>query len=201
MRRQNLRIFLLIAVLFTLAVLVLWNKDIDLPGDSLDRGGTGPLGLVLGLDLRGGAHLVYEAERPVKIDVTFEEAIPEAELKNALTDLDLGAAVVTAFDREEFSLDVPGIAQDGVDAFMQDLQTEIGTALEYFSEIEDRTRLNFTLVDAPGQDSVSQVFNVLGYSDVEVANVFGNIFTVNNLPTIDDDAENSMRGALEDLFP
>ena len=201
MRRQNLRIFLLISVLFILAVLVLWNRDIDLPGDSLDRGGTGPLGLVLGLDLRGGAHLVYQAERPVKIDITFEKAITEAELKNGLADLDLGSVAITAFDSEEFSLDVPGITQDGVDAFMQDLQSEIGTVREFTSNIEDRTRLNVSLVDAPGQDAVTQVINQLGYADVEVANVFAHIFTVDNLPAIDEDAENAMRDALEAFFP
>ncbi len=201
MRRQNLRIFLLISVLFILAVLILFNRDVDLPGDSLDRGGTGPLGLVLGLDLRGGAHLVYEAERPVKIDITFEKAITEAELKNGLADLDLGSVAITAFDSEEFSLDVPGITQDGVNAFMQDLQSEIGTVREFTSDIEDRTRLNVSLVDAPSQDAVTQVIKQLGYADVEVANVFALIFTVDNLPAIDEDAENAMRDALEAFFP
>jgi len=64
LRRHNLRIFLLLFLITALAGLVIGYRDIDLPGDELDRGGTGPLGLVLGLDLRGGTHLVYRPNGP-----------------------------------------------------------------------------------------------------------------------------------------
>ena len=131
--RRSLRIFLVIGVLFTLAVLALWNQDVDLPGDSFDRGGTGPLGLTLGLDLRGGAHLVYQADSPVNINATFEQPVSESELKEGLDQLDLGSVVISPFQREEFSLDVPGIDEEGVPGFMEELQVEVGPATNYDS--------------------------------------------------------------------
>ena len=187
--RRNLRIFLIIGVMFTLAVLVLWNQEVDLPGDSFDRGGTGPLGLVLGLDLRGGAHLVYQADRPVTLNTTFAQPISESDLKEGLDkitfgqptsesekkeDLDkrkLGPATITTFEREEFSLDVPGIDEEGVGDFMAELQAEVGAATSHESSIEDRTQIHISLVELPSQGSVGNAIRGLGYPDVLVATV------------------------------
>ena len=217
--RRNLRIFLIIGVMFTLAVLVLWNQEVDLPGDSFDRGGTGPLGLVLGLDLRGGAHLVYQADRPVTLNTTFAEPISESELKEGLDkitfgqptseseskeDLDkrkLGPATITTFEREEFSLDVPGIDEEGVDEFMVELQAEVGAATNYTSSIEDRTQIHISLEELPSQQTVGDAVRGLGYEGVQVATVQSQIFILSELPAIDEDAEVAMEAALNDLFP
>ena len=199
--RSNLRIFLIIGVMFTLAVLVLWNQEVDLPGDSFDRGGTGPLGLVLGLDLRGGAHLVYQADRPVNINATFQQPISESELKEGLNKLDLGSVVITTFDREEFSLDVPGIDEEGVSSFMEELQADVGTATSYESSVEDRTQIHVSLVELPSQGSVGDVIRGLGYPDVLVATVSRQIFILSELPSsIDEEAEEAMRVALNEVF-
>ncbi len=198
--RRNLRIFLIIAVMFTLAVLVLWNQEVDLPGESFDRGGTGPLGLTLGLDLRGGAHLVYEAERPVTINATFEQPISESELKDGLEQLDLGSAVVTNFERDEFSLDVPGIDEEGVAGFIEELQTEVGVATSYDSSIEDRMQVHVSLAELPSQSSVGDVVRGLGYADVLVATVQSQVFILSELPDIDEEAEEAMRTALGELY-
>ena len=201
MLRKNLRVFLLISVLVILSVVILGYRDIDLPGDSLDRGGTGPLGLVLGLDLRGGAHLVYQAESPVRIDVTFEEPLSEEELKAALTDLGFGTASITTFAREEFSLDVPDLPQGAVDPFLRDLAEEVrGVIRESNTEIEARTSLDIRLADAPNEASVTEVIDGLGYPDATVAAVLSQIFTVTNLPSLSEEAETAMREALEGLF-
>ena len=199
--RRNLRIFLIIAVMFILAVLVLWNQDVDLPGDSFDRGGTGPLGLTLGLDLRGGAHLVYQADRPVVINATFEEPISESELKDGLDQLDLGSVTITTFEREEFSLDVPGIDEEGLSSFMEELQAELGAVSDYTSSIEDRMQVHISLVELPSQSSVGDIVRGLGYTDVLVATVQRQIFILSELPDIDEAAEEAMRTALAELFP
>ena len=217
--RRNLRIFLIIGVMFTLAVLVLWNQEVDLPGDSFDRGGTGPLGLVLGLDLRGGAHLVYQADRPVTLNTTFAEPISESELKEGLDnitfgqptsesetkeDLDkrkLGPITITTFQREEFSLDVPGIDQAGVDGFMAELQAEVGAATNYTSSIEDRTQIHVSLEELPSQQTVGDVVRGLGYEEVQVATVQSQVFILSELPDIDEDAEEAMKTTLSELFP
>ena len=217
--RRNLRIFLIIGVMFTLAVLVLWNQEVDLPGDSFDRGGTGPLGLVLGLDLRGGAHLVYQADRPVTLNTTFAEPISESELKDGLDKITfgqptsesetkealdkrkLGPVTITTFEREEFSLDVPGIDEEGVSGFMEELQTDVGAVTSYESSIEDRTQIHVSLVELPSQGSVGDAVRGLGYSDVLVATVSRQLFILSELPSsIDGEAEAAMRAALNDVF-
>ena len=38
------------------------NLNLGLGDSRFERGGSGPLGLKLGLDLQGGVHLIYEAE-------------------------------------------------------------------------------------------------------------------------------------------
>ncbi len=187
--------------MFTLAVLVLWNQEVDLPGDSFDRGGTGPLGLTLGLDLRGGAHLVYQADRPVTLNATFEQPISESELKEGLDQLDLGPIVINTFQREEFSLDVPGIDEEDVSGFIEELQAEVGPATSYESSIEDRTQVHISLVELPSQGSVGDVVRGLGYEDVVVAIVERQIFILSELPDIDEDGEEAMRTALADIFP
>ena len=199
--RRSLRSFLIIAVLFSLAVVVLWNQNVDLPGDSFDRGGTGPLGLVLGLDLRGGAHLVYQADRPVTLNVTFEQPVSESDLKQGLNQLNLGSVVINTFQREEFSLDVPGIDEAGVESFMQELQTEVGPATSYTFNIEDRTQIHVSLVELPSQSSVGDVVRGLGYSDAIVATVLREVFIISEMPDIDEDAEGAIRTALGELFP
>ena len=81
MRRRNLRAFAFISVVVALSILILSFQKIDLPGESFDREATGPLGLSLGLDLSGGTHLVYMAEAPVTIDISFEDTIAVDDIK------------------------------------------------------------------------------------------------------------------------
>ena len=60
MLRRNFKSLGLIAVLLTLAAVALAVPTVSLFG--FERGGSGPLGLRLGLDLQGGIQLVYQAE-------------------------------------------------------------------------------------------------------------------------------------------
>ena len=62
MRRRTIRAFILVAVIMALSVLALAFNQISLPGSWLDRSGTGPLGLTMGLDLQGGSDLRYQAD-------------------------------------------------------------------------------------------------------------------------------------------
>lgn len=62
MLRSSLRRLIIIAVLLAIAVVVLVVPSWDVGPGPLKRGSTDLLGLRLGLDLRGGVHLVYEAQ-------------------------------------------------------------------------------------------------------------------------------------------
>ena len=76
-RDRSIRLSVLIVLMFGLAfaALAFKNIDIDLPGVGLQRDGTGPLGLKLGLDLQGGGQLIYQADTGTRLDLSFQEPI------------------------------------------------------------------------------------------------------------------------------
>ena len=93
MRSRSIRLSIMIILLLGIAIAVLGFKDIDIdiPGfPRVERGGTGPLGLKLGLDLRGGGHLVYQVDTGTKIDVTFAETVALSDLTGTLEELRFG---------------------------------------------------------------------------------------------------------------
>ena len=104
MRRRTVFLTVLILAVLgvSLASLALPEIRIAIPGlPRLDRAETGPLGLKLGLDLQGGAHLVYQAQTGTTLDVTFaddaeaeigavEEALANADYEAQVTQLGIG---------------------------------------------------------------------------------------------------------------
>jgi protein-export membrane protein SecD len=202
LRRHNLRVFLFLFLLTALAGLVIGYRDIDLPGDELDRGGTGPLGLVLGLDLRGGAHLVYQAQRPVKLDITFAEPADEADLRQAITEMGLGGASITSFTKQNFVIELPTLTPDGVDSFMQELQSQTSTITASTPTWEDRTRVVLQAKAEPNNDRIREAAAGLGYNDAQVQTVASQFFAITQLPRdINTDGENALKAALEQLYP
>ena len=92
MRRKNIRTLFFISLLVLLAGLIVGFESIDLPGNQLDRDNNGPVGLLLGLDLKGGAHLVYSAEQTVNVNMVLDEPKSEQEVKRTLDSLGIGSA-------------------------------------------------------------------------------------------------------------
>jgi preprotein translocase subunit SecD len=94
MRGRSIRLTILIVLIFALSVATLGFREINIniPGfPALERGGTGPLGLRLGLDLLGGAHLVYQADVGTRVQATFDQPVVESEVREILEGLDLTA--------------------------------------------------------------------------------------------------------------
>lgn len=202
MRRHNLRIFLFLFLMTALAGLVIGYRDIDLPGDELDRGGTGPMGLVLGLDLRGGAHLVYQAQRPVKLDITFAEPVAEETLRQGLTGMGLGAAQVTSFTKQNFVIELPGLAADRVDGFIQEMESKTSDITAATPTREDRTRLEILAKPEPNEGRIKEAAAALNYPDAEIQTVASQFFAILKLPEdINADAEKALKDALERLYP
>ena len=86
-----LTVFIVVVLGLSAATLALPEIHIGIPGlGRLDRAETGPLGLKLGLDLQGGAHLVYQAETGTTLNVEFAEEISaDADrVREALADAD-----------------------------------------------------------------------------------------------------------------
>ena len=92
-RGRSIRLSIFIVLLTAVAVASLsWrNINVDIPGiANLKRGADGPLGLKLGLDLRGGGHLVYQADTGTRFDVTYLDPISAAEVGDALEEMRFG---------------------------------------------------------------------------------------------------------------
>ena len=93
MRSRSIRLSIGILLILGLALAALGFRsiNIDLPGvAALNRDSFGPLGLKLGLDLRGGGHLVYQADTGTRFDVTFAEHVDYEELNTALREMRFG---------------------------------------------------------------------------------------------------------------
>ena len=93
MRSRSIRLSITILLILGIAIAALGFKDIDIdvPGfPRIERDGTGPLGLKLGLDLRGGGHLVYQADTGTRFDVTFADDVTINDLSTTLQGLRFG---------------------------------------------------------------------------------------------------------------
>lgn len=93
MRSRSIRLSITIILILGIAIAALGFKDIhiDIPGfPTVERNGTGPLGLKLGLDLRGGGHLVYQADTGTKFDVTFAGDVSFGDVATTLQSLTFG---------------------------------------------------------------------------------------------------------------
>jgi preprotein translocase subunit SecD len=104
-RGRSIRLSIFIVLLAAVAVASLsWrNVNVDIPGlAALKRGDSGPLGLKLGLDLRGGGHLVYQADTGTRFDVTFLDPIGEVDVIGALREMRFGE---DELELEEFTVE------------------------------------------------------------------------------------------------
>lgn len=163
MRLRSFRLSLLILVILgiSLAALAFKDIDIDIPGfPDLKRGGDGPLGLKLGLDLRGGGHLVYQADTGTRIVVSFQDPISSAAVTGALTDL--------AFGEEELTF--PEFTVEPRDANTVLIKTELlddgdprraefkDTVTARLGTIEN---LSITEIDTPTADQMEGVLDII----------------------------------------
>jgi preprotein translocase subunit SecD len=90
MRRRAVRVFIFTLLILAIGLAALGFRElhVGIPGfPRLDRAGTGPLGLKLGLDLRGGGHLVYQADTDPRIEVTFAQPVEVAKIQGVLDGL------------------------------------------------------------------------------------------------------------------
>jgi preprotein translocase subunit SecD len=110
MRARSIRTSILILVILglSLASLAFQEININIPGFfELQRGGLGPLGLKLGLDLRGGAHLVYQADVGTRIDATFSQPVNEADTQAVIQGLGFEQFEVQAQDSNTLHIETP----------------------------------------------------------------------------------------------
>ena len=93
MRSRSIRISISIILILGIAIAALGfkNINIDIPGfPEVERNGSGPFGLKLGLDLRGGGHLVYQADTGTTFTIEFADDVTLADLNGTLRELGFG---------------------------------------------------------------------------------------------------------------
>ena len=138
---RGLKTFIVVAVIVGLsaASLAFNPVNISLWGSTLERGGTGPLGLKLGLDLQGGSYLVYQSEEPNPTSDQMVGVVKKIEQR--VNALGVSEPAVQQFGENRVMVQLPGIGGSNVE-----LQFE-----EPLSLLE-----------------LSSVLKDLGYSDVVV---------------------------------
>ena len=129
MRGRSIRLSILILFILGVAAAALAfpSININLPGfPALVRGGDGPLGLRLGLDLSGGGQLLYEADTGTRIEVAFDEPADAAVIEDALDGLGVTGYTVTARDDRSYLI-TAGLLEDSV---KEKLEKAIGDSLK-----------------------------------------------------------------------
>lgn len=145
MRGRSIRLSLVILFILALsgAALAFPTININLPGfPALVRGGDGPLGLRLGLDLSGGGQLLYEADTGSRIDIAFAEPADAAILEIALDSLAVTDYTVTARDDRSYLI-AAGLLPDPV---KEELPDAIAAALAAAAAGEQLPAANAALV-------------------------------------------------------
>ena len=95
-RERSIRLSVLVVLILAVSVASLAFPEvrINLPGSNVfTRGSSGPLGLKLGLDLRGGGHLVYQADTETRVDVVFGEEITATQIVDAANEISIPISV------------------------------------------------------------------------------------------------------------
>ena len=170
MRRRGVRVFALMVVIVALAIATLSDKEINI--GSFQRGGGGPLGISLGLDLQGGSHLVYQADVPV--EVMFGDLVEESQLRALLDELGHPDAIISSPGQSEFT--IPELSLD------EEAHGRLREALQDLAIIEALTTgdgvLNVTFLNDVNEADLRSVLRELGDSSVAVPQRF----TIRGLP-------------------
>ena len=139
MRRRTvfLTIFILAVLAVSAASLALPEIHIAIPGvPRLDRADTGPLGLKLGLDLQGGAHLVYQADTGTVLTVTFPDdaETDPAAVDEALATVDYQGDVVQLEDPLTYRISGEFLGPERREAVLQALTDAIAEPADLITD-------------------------------------------------------------------
>ena len=139
MRRRTvlLTIFILAVLGVSAASLAFPEIHIGIPGvPRIDRASTGPLGLKLGLDLQGGAHLVYQADTGTVMTVTFPEdaGADPAAVEEALASVDYQGDVAQLDTAQTYRISGEFLGPERRDAVRQALIDAIAEPVDFITD-------------------------------------------------------------------
>ena len=139
MRRRTvlLTIFILAVLAVSAVALAFPEIHIGIPGvPRIDRASTGPLGLKLGLDLQGGAHLVYQADTGTVMTVTFpgEAAADTPAVEEALATVDYQGDVSQSEDGLTFRISGEFLGPERRAAVLQALTDAVAEPVDFITD-------------------------------------------------------------------
>ena len=132
MRRRSVQLSILIIFVVALSAASLGFRDINIniPGfPALVRGGDGPLGLKLGLDLSGGGHLVYQADTGTRMEVGFADPTRGVVVENALDGLGVVGYEIRPLDDRTYIVTTDLLdeaTRDGIEEAIISSRIELG---------------------------------------------------------------------------
>ena len=180
MRARSIRLMLVVLVILGLSVASLAFREINIgiPGvTELERGGDGPLGLKLGLDLRGGGHLVYQADTGTHLDVIFDEAVEAKDINLALADLDISVSTEPR-SPTSYRVRAPLLSGDQREQARRALESEVGPLASFrVTDITDPTADQMEGV----LDTISRRINLFG-TEEPIIQRFGDDRIIVQLP-------------------
>ncbi len=190
MRRRSVQLSILIIIILGISVAALGFRDIDidLPGfPALVRGGEGPLGLKLGLDLSGGGHLVYQADTGTRIEVGFADPV-----RGVVIDRALESRGVADYEMRQLDDRTYIVTTDLLDETVKEgLEEAI-----VFSRIEFSFDPELVLPESP---TVSDVVEEQGLDDYQVEQTgVDNFFRITTTTVLDDDQRTELGMALSE---
>ena len=181
MRARSIRLMLVVLVIMGLSVasLAFPKINISIPGvTQLERGGDGPLGLKLGLDLRGGGHLVYQADTGTHLDVIFDEAVEAKDINLALADLDIFVSTEARSSATSYRVRAPLLSGDQREQARRALESEVGPLASFrVTDIIDPTADQMEGV----LDTISRRINAFG-TEEPIIQRFGDDRIIVQLP-------------------
>ena len=161
MRSRSLRLSITILLILGVAIAALGFKDIDIdiPGiPRIEREGKGPLGLKLGLDLRGGGHLVYQADTGSKFEVTFTDEVNIEDFISALEEARFGEDELE-LEGLQFSPLGPRRFQIRTDILAEDDPRHTGIQDVLVEAIGPITLFESSVIGKPTQDQMKGVLD------------------------------------------
>ncbi len=147
--RRYVRRLILIGILVGLAAASIGVQHINFSflGGHFDRGGDTPLGLTLGLDLKGGSHLVYQARKD--ITVSFTEPVSVSQVEEALAIIGRTTAKVERGEGNEIIIGQASLEQEEREAIRQALIDNVGPIASFEVSLD------------PSQEQIEGVMSII----------------------------------------
>ena len=170
-RDRSIRLSILVLFMLALGIAALAFKNINIgfPGSAeFKRGETGPMGLKLGLDLRGGGHLIYQADTGTRFDVNFLDPITFQDVAEALEELRFGEDELPI---EEFILEARSPTRFLVKTPLLEDSDPRRTEFEetLVAKLGTIASLGISSVDAPDSDQMDGALDIINHR----VNLFG----------------------------